>query len=208
MTHTPPDTSATPKIEYYFSIGSPWAYIGLAPFTALAAQHGVEVQAFPISLIEENGGIYVRNRPEARRAYWLKDLHRWAAHRGKVLNMNRNGLADPTPAALLVIAAQQQGLDGLALARALQEAFWERAENIGDLAISAAIADRLGLPGATLAAQAGSASVEAQWQANYERARAAGVFGVPSFLYQGTLYWGQDSLPFLGHHLRTGQPLA
>lgn len=61
MTHTPPDTSATPKIEYYFSIGSPWAYIGLAPFTALAAQHGVEVQAFPISLIEENGGIYARN---------------------------------------------------------------------------------------------------------------------------------------------------
>jgi 2-hydroxychromene-2-carboxylate isomerase len=87
----------TKTIDYFFSIGSPWAFIGLEPFAALAKEQGATIHPHVIPLIEENGGIYSRNRPEARRAYWIRDLKRWAALRGKVLNFdNRAALGSRT----------------------------------------------------------------------------------------------------------------
>ena len=44
----------TQKIDYFFGIGSPWAYIGLEPFLALAERFGLEVEPHLIPLIEEN----------------------------------------------------------------------------------------------------------------------------------------------------------
>ncbi|MBX5050065.1 2-hydroxychromene-2-carboxylate isomerase [Rhizobium lentis] len=192
----------TKTIDYFFGIGSPWAFIGLEPFSALAAQHDVSIRPYVIPLIEDNGAIYSRNRPEARRAYWLKDLKRWAALRGKVLNFeNRSALSDPTPAGFLVIAAIDAGQDWLGLTKALQEAFWTRGEDIGRAEVRQAIADKAGFDSVALEQRARGETVQAIWKANVETAKAAGVFGLPTFRYEGELYWGQDSLPFLERHL-------
>jgi len=37
---------------------------------------------------------------------------------------------------------------------------------------------------------------------------SAGVFGFPTFRYDGELYWGQDSLPFLERHLNGEKLIA
>ena len=198
----------TKTIDYFFSIGSPWAFIGLEPFAALAKEQGATIHPHVIPLIEENGGIYSRNRPEARRAYWIRDLKRWAALRGKVLNFdNRAALSDPAPAGLMVAAAIETGEDWLQLAAALQEAFWVRGEDIGNADVRRAIATAAGFDAAALDKQSQSDAVAALQKASFEAARAAGVFGVPTYRYQDELYWGQDSLPFLERHLR-GEKLA
>ncbi|MBB3286788.1 MULTISPECIES: DsbA family protein [unclassified Rhizobium] len=189
-------------IDYFFGIGSPWAYIGLEPFAALAARHDATIRPYVISLIEDNGAIYSRNRPEARRAYWTKDLKRWAALRGKVLNLeNRSGLSDPTPAGMMVIAAIEKGADWLKLTGALQEAFWTRGEDIGKADVRRAIADAAGLDATALEAFAESPAAQSIWTSNIGIAKAAGVFGFPTFRFEDELYWGQDSLPFLERHL-------
>jgi 2-hydroxychromene-2-carboxylate isomerase len=193
----------TKTIDYFFGIGSPWAFIGLEPFVALASQHGASIRPYVIPLIEDNGAIYSRNRPEARRAYWLKDLARWAALRGKTLNFqNRAALSDPTPAGLMVIAAIDAGDDWLGLTSALQQAFWARAEDIGKAEVRHSIAAALGLDGAALERKAQGDAVQSIWKTNYEIAKSAGVFGLPTFRYEDELYWGQDSLPFLERHLK------
>ncbi len=198
----------TKTIDYFFSIGSPWAFIGLEPFAVLAKEQGATIRPHVIPLIEENGGIYSRNRPEARRAYWIRDLKRWAALRGKVLNFdNRAALSDPAPAGLIVAAAIETGDDWLKLAAALQEAFWVRGEDIGNADVRGAIATAAGFDAAALDKHGQSDAVAALQKASLEAARTAGVFGVPTYRYQDELYWGQDSLPFLERHLR-GEKLA
>lgn len=198
----------TKTIDYFFSIGSPWAFIGLEPFAVLAKEQGATIRPHVIPLIEENGGIYSRNRPEARRAYWIRDLKRWAALRGKVLNFdNRAALSDPAPAGLIVAAAIETGDDWLKLAAALQEAFWVRGEDIGNADVRRAIATAAGFDAAALDNHGQSDAVAALQKASFEAARTAGVFGVPTYRYQDELYWGQDSLPFLECHLR-GEKLA
>jgi 2-hydroxychromene-2-carboxylate isomerase len=189
-------------IDYFFGVGSPWAFLGLEPFVALAKEHNAVIRPFVIPLIEDNGAIYSRNRPEARRVYWLKDLRRWATLRGKTLSFeNRAALSDPTPAGFMVIAAIEAGEDWLRLASVLQEAFWVRGEDIGDAEVRRALADGAGFHGTALERKAQTDTTQAIWNGNIEIARQAGVFGIPTYRHEDELYWGQDSLPFLARHL-------
>lgn len=199
--------TVTKIIDYVFSIGSPWSYIGLEPFLDLAEKTGAEIRPYLTIVLEENGGIFSRNRPEPRRQYWQRDLKRWAGLRGKKLLLeNRPPLADPAPAAFMVIAAYLDGKPWLELTKALQEAFWSRGEDIGNPAVRKAIATAAGFDGDALAKREQDADVQGKWTADREFAIKNGVFGFPSFLYDGELYWGQDNLHFLESHLNGIKP--
>lgn len=186
----------TKIIDYFFGIGSPWAFIGLDPFAALASEQNATIRPYVIPLIEDNGAIYSRNRPEARRAYWTKDLKRWAAIRGKTLNFeNRAALSDPTPAGFLVLAAIDAGEDWLRLTKALQEAFWLRGENIGDAEVRRAIADAAGFDGAALEIRAQGETVQSAWKANYETARAPASSGFRPSAMTANFTGGRTACP-------------
>ncbi|NMJ41564.1 2-hydroxychromene-2-carboxylate isomerase [Roseomonas sp. JC162] len=190
-------------IDYYFSVSSPWAYLGAPRLIAMAAQHGVRIDPVPIALITENGGISIRTRPEARRAYWFHDLARCAAHLGMpVLLEERPPLQDAGKASPMLVAAQRLGLDATALGFALQRGYWAQGRDISDPAVRAAIAGEAGFDTAALLAAEAEPETERQWQANLDRAKAAGVFGVPSYCLDGELFWGQDRLNYLDRRLR------
>lgn len=190
------------SIDYYFGIGSPWSYLGLAPLLGLSRRFGADIRPVPIPLIEENGAIASRNRPEARRAYWFTELRRWASVRGKTLKLDgRAGLSDPTPAGFLVIGEIIDGDDWASLTNTLQTALWEKALDIGDAAVRRSVLDAAGFDAARLEVRARAEDVAAAWEANYAEARDRGVFGLPTYGFEDALYWGQDSLPFLERHL-------
>jgi 2-hydroxychromene-2-carboxylate isomerase len=197
----------TKIVEYFFSIGSPWSYIGFDAFVELAAKNGVEIKPYLTTVVEENGGIFSRNRPQARRSYWTRDLKRWARVRGKELILeNRPELSDPAPASLIIIAAYLDGQDWIGLTRALQQAFWSAAKDIGQPQVRQAIADAAGFDGAALLKRQADDDVRAKWAADRDHAVETGVFGFPTFLYDSEIYWGQDNLPFLERHVSGDRP--
>lgn len=197
----------TKSVDYFFSIGSPWSHIGFDTFVDLAARSGTRITPFLTTVVEENGGIFSRNRPEPRQAYGTRDLQRWARVRGKHLLLeSRPALGDPTPASLIVIAAFLDGKDWVGLTRALQHAFWAEAKDIGNPHVRSAIADAAGFDGTALVARETHDDVRAKWAADREHAVQSGVFGFPTYGFDGELYWGQDSLPFLERHLAGDRP--
>jgi carboxymethylenebutenolidase len=46
-----------------------------------------------------------------------------------------------------------------------------------------------------------SDDVQARYAANTQAAMDAGVFGAPTSVARGELFWGQDRLDFLARHL-------
>ncbi|TDW25602.1 2-hydroxychromene-2-carboxylate isomerase [Rhizobium azibense] len=197
----------TKVVEYFFSIGSPWSYIGFDTFVELATKSDVEIRPYLTTVVEENGGIFSRNRPEIRRAYWTRDLKRWARVRGKDLWLeNRPGLSDPAPASLIVIAAYLDGKDWIGLTRALQRAFWSEAKDIGKPYMREAVADSAGFDGTALSKRQADQDVQSKWATDRQHAVKSGVFGFPTYLYESEIYWGQDNLPFLERHLRGDRP--
>jgi 2-hydroxychromene-2-carboxylate isomerase len=197
----------TRTIEYFFSIGSPWSYVGFDAFVELALAKDVVITPFLTTVVEENGGIFSRNRPEIRRAYWTRDLKRWARLRGKDLLLeNRPELSDPAPASLFVIAAYLDGQDWIGITRALQHAFWSEAKDIGKPDIRESIVTAAGFDGAALLRRQADEDVQDKWSADRVHARESGVFGFPTHIYDGEIYWGQDNLPFLERHLNGDRP--
>lgn len=193
----------TKTIDYFFSIGSPWSYLGLDALEELAERHVVQIKPHLATVIEENGGIFSRNRPEARRAYGTQDLKRWAKFRGKPLFIDdRPTLSDPTPASFTVIAAYLDGQNWLQLTRALQQAFWTEAKDIGQPDVRSAVADEAGFNGQYLVGRENDHDVKAKWNSDRERAVDKGVFGFPTYIYDNETYWGQDNLGFLANQLR------
>lgn len=189
-------------IEYYFSVSSPWAYLGAPRLMAMAARRGARIDPVPIALIAENGGLSIRTRPEARRAYWFRDLARCAAHLGMPLQLEgRPPLQDAAMASPMLVAAQRLGFDVTALGFALQRGYWAQARDISDPATRAAIADESGFDATALLAAEAAPETEQQWQTNLARAQAAGVFGVPAYRVNGELFWGQDRLDYVERQL-------
>ena len=199
----------TKPIEFFFAIGSPYVYLALNPLAELSRRYGAPLIPRPTVMIPENGGIFSKDRPEPRRRYWLREIDRWAALRGKTLKMTERGhLSDPTPAANMVVAAALDGQDWFKLTDTLMQRFWsdERAD-IGKAEVRGALATAAGFDGPALLARERDADVQARWEQNRSDAKALGVFGFPTCVYAGELYWGQDNLDFLDRHLK-GEPVA
>lgn len=189
-------------IDYYFTPQSPWTYLGSKRFTEIAKKHGATVVPKPVDfgkIFSVSGGLPLGKRAPQRQAYRLAELARWK----KKLNMPlvihpKNFPGDGKPASLMIIAARMGGKDALALANAIGAALWAEDRNIADWDVLVAVADALGMDGKglRLAAETNS-EVEQDFQIATDEAIAREVFGAPSYVIDGEVFWGQDRLDFV-----------
>lgn len=193
--------TAAPAIDLFYSLSSPWAHLGLAKFRAMVARHRARVVLHPIVVVQENGGIPLRSRPRPRRDYHETELDRWRRHLGVKLNLRpRHYPTDPRPAARMVIAGLQAGAKVetlLDFSQGVLAAIWADERDVLDPQVRVDLAIRHGLDGKALLAAADSPAVFAQWASHERQAIAAGVFGTPTFVFEGERFWGQDRLDFL-----------
>jgi 2-hydroxychromene-2-carboxylate isomerase len=195
-------------VDYFFSIGSPWTYLGQDHLRRLDEKYGLIVRPQPVTILPENGAIPLRDRPAARSKYYFTDLKRWADHLGKPVVLENRPTGDWLPASFMVVAAVLDGLDWWTLSGALQRAWWAEARDMSDRSVRAQIAEEAGFDGAVLLAREDDPDVRATWAANISHATTLGVFGSPTYVFRNELYWGQDSLPFLDRALAAAAQAA
>ncbi|EKS34271.1 MAG: 2-hydroxychromene-2-carboxylate isomerase [Bradyrhizobiaceae bacterium] len=197
------------QIDYYFSIQSPWAYIGHALFQDLAAAHQLKVDYKPVLLINvfsETGGLPLAKRHPARQRYRMMELQRWRDKRGLKFNLKPQFFpGDPRLADGVAVAATVAGLNPEPFMRRAFAGLWEQELNLADPATVTKLADESGLPGEKLVAQAASDEISAAYEQNRQDAIAAGVFGSPCWVLDGEVFWGQDRIELLADALKSGR---
>jgi 2-hydroxychromene-2-carboxylate isomerase len=97
----------------------------------------------------------------------------------------------------IVIAADAQGLPVLELYKAILRAQWCEERDISSEATLREILAAHGFDGDAMLARARSAETQEIYRRNTDEAVAAGVFGSPSYVFDGELFWGQDRLHML-----------
>lgn len=196
-------------VEYFFSMNSPWAYLGNSSFHNLARQHNCKISYRPVSLpalFPETGGLPLAKRHPARQRYRLVELQRWREKRGVDLKIRpAHWPFDPGLADSVVIAAILGGHDVEALLAKAFPAIWSGERDLGSPDVLAEIATAAGLPGEALVAQAKGPDVAAEYAENHNAAIAADVFGSPSYVLNGEVFWGQDRLDLLADALASGR---
>ena len=193
-------------VDYYFTPISPFVYLGHARFVAIARRHGATIAVKPINLgqvFPVSGGLPLSKRAPQRQAYRLVELKRWSHHLGVPLNPQPAHF--PISADLAsrwVLAALEQSVDvALDLALAQGRAVWAEDRNIADAATLAAIATAQGLDAPVLAERANAADIAMRYAVLTQEAIDRGVFGAPTYVCGGELFWGQDRLDFLDRAL-------
>jgi 2-hydroxychromene-2-carboxylate isomerase len=197
-------------IDYYFSLVSPWAYIGHASFMEIARRHGLEINYKPVFLgrvFAETGGLPLAQRHPARQRYRLVELQRWRDKRGLNFNIQpKHWPFDVTLADRFVIAINTAKADADPFMRKAFSAVWEEERNLADPVLIAELAEQVGLDSTALLELAQGSTAEAIYALNLENAVAGDVFGSPAYVLEGEVFWGQDRLELLDDALRSGRP--
>lgn len=195
-------------IDYYFAPQSPWTYLGHARFAQIAQAAGAAVRVLPIDLggkvFPMSGGLPLSQRAPQRQTYRLLELQRWADHLQLPLHPKPKffPVSGDDAARLIIAVALHGGVDAaMQIASAVFTALWAQQRHIADEKVLAALLAECGLSPDWLA-QSYSQAVQERYEANTAQAIQAGVFGAPSYVIEGELFWGQDRLDFVARRLQ------
>lgn len=196
------DAKPARKIEYYFCLNSPWVYLAQHRLEDIAAKAGARIRYYPVDLREMMirllGEEEAPARSESHRAYGKREMQRWAGFYGLPLSEKPKYYpVSQRRAALLTVACDRLGMETGRLVFALPRAVWAEDRNINDWRELEAIANEAGLPGDILVQAAQDAGTEEEFLQNTEDALARGIFGIPSYVVDGELFWGQDRLDWV-----------
>jgi 2-hydroxychromene-2-carboxylate isomerase len=196
-------------IDYYFTILSPWTYLGHALLHDIAAKRGAAIRYKPMpigTVFEATGSLPLAKRPPARQRYRWMELQRWRDKRGLPLVLKPSHFPlDATRANRAVIAVMQSGRDPAGLIGLMLKGVWADDLNLADEAAVTHLLTDCGFDAAAMLAAAGSDAVAAIYDRNGQDAIAADVFGAPGYVLDGEVFWGQDRLELLDDALSSGR---
>lgn len=181
-------------LRLYIDYKSPYAYLAKDPARDLEKEFGVEFSWLPyvLNIPDFLGTVEGRNDHQWRRVrYSYMDARRLANRRGLIVKGPQK-IFDTSLVSIGMIYARRRGV----FARyndLVFERFWKRELDIEDREAIRRVLDESGAPTAAF-----FDFVESEGRGELDRicreAEAIGVFGVPSFVIDGEIFWGGDRI--------------
>jgi 2-hydroxychromene-2-carboxylate isomerase len=179
------------RIEFFFDVISPFAYLAFErlPQALEGCSYAVEYRPVLFAGLLQHWGQKGPAEMESKRAWTFRHVH-WLAHQqGTPMQTPAQHPFNPLPLLRLALACGPNRR----VAEALFRHVWQGGgADANDPARLAELTARLA-PGRDPAGD----DVKRELREATGRAIEAGVFGVPSYLCDGRLFWGLDALPML-----------
>ena len=186
--------------DFLYDFGSPNAYLAWRVLPGIEERTGTKFTLRPVLL----GGLFKLTGNQspmaafaaipAKLAYQRREMERFVARHGlSRFAMNPHFPVNTLGAMRGAVAADAEGVLP-AYSEAMFAAMWEQGLDLADPPVLArAIADA-GLPAERLFAAAQQQPVKDRLIADTNAAAARGVFGLPTLIVDGELYFGKDRL--------------
>jgi len=193
-------------VDYYFAPQSPWMYLGHERFADLLQRTGAQVRVLPVDfgkVFPVSGGLPLPQRAPQRQAYRLLELRRFSEALSIPLHPQPRCFpvaGDPAGWLITAVAEQDGEAAAMRLTGAVGRAVWAQERDIADAAVLAELLDECGLDPQRLA-QSQQDGAKALFATHTAQAIDAGVFGAPSYVIDGEIFWGQDRLDFVERRL-------
>ena len=195
----PAGVAAGPPVTFFFDVHSPWSYLASTLIGPLARRHGAPIVWRPIhlaNLMDRIGGMRPLDQAPARVAWYRQDIADRMARDSLDYDPHPGYPLRPSRALRTCVYAAEQGRAD-AFVRAVMRGYWARKRDISDLAVLQTMADDTGLGPRPIIEIVEDERYKAAVADNTEDAIAHGVFGVPSFLFEGKLFFGSDRMDLL-----------
>jgi len=194
------------SVDFYYSIGSRYSYLAHSQIAALERDCGVAVRWFPLqsaALMRAAGRTPFEGSAASTQylpAYRSIDAKRWAKLYGIAYREPDWTRSDFARINLAAVAAASQADPRLYSEALFGHAYGEGARTFDDQTLLT-LAHGVGLDGDRLVAEIDAPETQARHHRTLEAALSVGVFGVPSFVIAGEVFWGNDRIVLLRDHL-------
>jgi 2-hydroxychromene-2-carboxylate isomerase len=189
-------------ITFYLDFISPYAYLAFEKLPLALMGHSYSVTYKPIlfaALLKHHGQLGPAEMPSKRD--WTYRQVQWLAHtQGVELQLPASHPFNPLALLRLAVASDARGEPNRYVCETLFRHVWRGGAEAADAQRLQALTEQLGF-----ARDANSDEVKTRLKAHTDEALALGVFGVPTLVVDGKLFWGLDALPMLRAYL-AGDP--
>jgi 2-hydroxychromene-2-carboxylate isomerase len=196
---------AIKTITHYFDYKSPYAYLAQEETFRLQEEFDVQVDFVPYTLdipsflgsaeVDDAGRVLseARNSHQWRRVkYSYMDCRREANRRGLIIRGPRH-IFDSSIAHIGMLYAKHRG-DFRRYHNTVYERFWKRELEIEDPRVIQGVLEEVGIDASKFLTY-----LNGEGRKEHDRLRAEaealGVFGVPSYVVNGELFWGAERIP-------------
>lgn len=199
----------TTQLYFFFDFISHNAWLAWHQISALAARHDLVVEPVPVlfaGLLKAHGQTGPAEVPAKLRWMTWNVLRKARLHGIPIAPPHSHPFNPLLP--LRVACCELPRAQRLDLINRLFAATWVQGRAVSEPDVVSAVITESGLNADLVMAEAQSEAVKARLRGNTDAAIAAGVFGVPSMIAQGELFWGFDDLGHLDNFLRGIDPLG
>ena len=185
------------EIEFWFSIGSTYTYLSVTRIAEVSQKTGVSLSWQPFSvrkIMREMDNIPFPPNKKVKVDYMWRDIERRAHSYGFNANVPAPyPLKELDLANRVAVLARQEGWCEDYVRGTYRRWFIDGYEAGSDTNLTQTLSE-IGQDKLRVLDLAGSSEVEAVYLDQTERAKQAGIFGSPSFIVDGELFWGDDRL--------------
>jgi 2-hydroxychromene-2-carboxylate isomerase len=183
------------EVKLYFAYTSPFTYLAWAPAWNLEQSHKIKLRciAYGVNIRRVYGDVPSRSERERQKLHYLYlDARRLAAERSLVIRPPKK-IFSARRAFYGGFCAEDQGLFR-AYAQLVFERFWRRELEVEDPDSLRAILKEVGAETTQFDRYIANEEAEAKPRLKqcFAEAERDGVFGVPTFVIDGELFWGYD----------------
>jgi 2-hydroxychromene-2-carboxylate isomerase len=188
-----------PHAVWYFDFISPYAYLGLRALRHLPEGTALEYRPILFAGLLKHFGQKGPAEITAKRKWTYRHCIWLARQNDMPFRMPAAHPFNPLPFLRLAVAAgsTRQAIE------AIFNALWTTGSNPADPGIIERLAAQLDVPLERLS----DAGVKDELRGNTQRAIQEGVFGVPSLVVDGEVFWGSDSIEFANAYLKDPEVL-
>lgn len=191
----------TDSVEYFFDFSSPNAYFSTIQIQNLSREMDVDIVWKPIflgGLLRDLNTTAPAFQNELKRSYLRKDLQRWSKKYQIPFSMPDEFpimTVRPLRGVLHVMNRRPESLTPYI--NAVFTAYWVDNRDISERNVLEDIVESLELETESFFEDVQSEEIKQELKNRNDRAKERGVFGVPTFIVGGELFWGKDRLDFV-----------
>jgi len=195
-------------IEFLFDFSSPYSFLASEQIEPLAARHGRTVVFQPILLgavFKASGSAPLTEQYGPKAGYSVHDFERSARFAGvRYRHPSKFPIGAVTASRAVLWLRQHQPDQANPFVHAVFRAFFQDDRDISDASVVAEVAQSLGIDGRMLVEGTQEPAIKDTLRKGVEDAIASGVFGAPTIVVDGEMFWGNDRLPQIERWLASG----
>ncbi|HIA01973.1 MAG TPA: 2-hydroxychromene-2-carboxylate isomerase [Myxococcales bacterium] len=188
-------------VDFYFDFSNPFAYLGSTQIEKVAERAGATMNWKPMFKAVGTPMVPFFELSAQKRKYLSDDMARWAAHWEVPFTFPSN-----FPMMTIKPLRLAMTLDNPSpFIHQVFSAYWAKDQDISKMEVLAQCCSEAGMDPAILE-RTGDAAVKQQLIDATDEAVAKGVFGAPTCIVNGQVFWGQDRLQLVEKSLNGWEP--